>query len=216
MFYVLWRAWSHWKAKLGGEYLRALVDAGDVRAVQSDALGRAMRRTEGEGEEKGQHARTAADERAPDQTTTPADALNAPAPASPQAHAAVQTAEAQKKLDEAVPSPEKVDEAPDATATPAGQVFRAAAAADTTASPVTSTPSTTSAPASSSFSASTTGSTTTDDDRISPQLLLQPRAISALARAFDLSAPEIVDITRAVEQAAIRLRAQAEQGRAKR
>lgn len=189
MFYVLWRAWSHWKAKLGGEYVQELLVADKIRAVQSEDLERVIR--------EGEHARSAGDEHAPDETSTPESIRQASrAPASPEVHEKIQTAGAQKKLEESVPAPEKVDEAPDATATPASQVFHASNAPSS------------SAPSPVAQAQSARNSTSDDDERIRAALILKPGAIPALARAFDLSAPEVVDITRAVEQAAIRLRGQ--------
>jgi hypothetical protein len=159
LFYVLWRAWSHYKAWRGALYLETLIKAEtivegeDSASVDLDAI------YNGQG---GQND-------APDATVTPEKVTG-----QLTSHVDVKSVS-----DAAVPNPENPEVAPDTTATPESMVYQGSEKEPLTKS----------------------GSPTYNPD----DLFLRSDQIPFLASTFHLLPSEIVDITRAVEQAELRL-----------
>lgn len=194
MFYVIWRMWSHWKAKRGAEYLLKLVDEGNVVEKKSEEFGRILVDAK---------LRKAGDEKAPDQTSSKGFEKST---ASPE----VKKSDQKMGLD-GVPHSEKVDDAPDSTGTPKKMIYQPSAdtpskSAHATSS--TSSISSSSSPANYSTAASTSPSSTSNSSSNSSldKLIFPPSAIPIVAQIFELSPPEIVDLTRAVEQAGLRVK----------
>lgn len=170
MFYVLWRAWSHYKAYRGATYLEQLLKLGFIVETPSkdlDAIYASVASGSGGGKEN----------HAPDETTsegvkTGAVSQGVPAPRIKGAEADLpKQAKGESKT------------APDGTATPASMVYSGSSSSSGTA--VTSTPPT---------STHHTG------------LLLTLDQVPEMARVFGLRQTEIMDVNRAVEQAAKRIK----------
>ncbi|WVQ79729.1 hypothetical protein IAT38_001829 [Cryptococcus sp. DSM 104549] len=157
LFYVLWRAWSHYKAWRGATYLEKLLKAGLIVERKSPELTAIYA---GEGRSRDAFAESKA------------------------AHGGI-NAQAEKRG------------ALDGTATPSSMVFGAGKPA----------------PAGGEAEHGTVGQPLpvpapgpVSSKAAHPSLLLLPSQIPLLARKFELGAYEVVDVTRAVEQADYRAR----------
>jgi hypothetical protein len=172
LFYVLWRAWSHYKAWRGALYLENLLKLGMIVEKPSEQLDE-IYTSQGVvvGPEGSENV-------APDTTSSEGVKKGARGP--------IKGAPATTAVAEETSAEGKEEIAPDATTTPAAQVFHAQAEkhkhgkhdsphADPTVRP--------------------------------PGLLLGKNQVPLLSRAFSLKSNEIVDVNRAVEQAEARLRA---------
>nr|XP_031863986.1 uncharacterized protein CI109_000630 [Kwoniella shandongensis]KAA5531058.1 hypothetical protein CI109_000630 [Kwoniella shandongensis] len=182
LFYVLWRAWSHYKAWKGAAYLETLLKAGLIVEKENKQLGDI-------------YAAKAANE-APDATSTPSGTSSGSSLTTNKGDEQDLTGSSAKSL-----SPQAKGlggAAPDGTATPSSLVYRS--------TPPTSDPSlkaktgTIEQPA----PAPAPGPITSKAQH--PSLLLSPSQIPQLAKTFNLRPYEVMDITRAVEQADFRAR----------
>ncbi|ORX38330.1 mitochondrial K+-H+ exchange-related-domain-containing protein [Kockovaella imperatae] len=172
LFYVLWRAWSHYKAWRGAFYLERLLKLGMIKEQTSEELTKVYA-------SKGQVVpEPGSENRAPDQTfseTSVSIKSSSTTTTSPDG-----THEAQST--EKIPSQAKgAGPAPDGTSTPESMVF---------------------SPPQNSTDKPTTGSTPrpTPAPR-HPSLLLSPSQVPLLAKTFDIKGQELMDVVRAVEQA---------------
>lgn len=169
LFYVLWRAWSHYKAWKGALYLEQLLQRGMIVEQPSKDLDAVY-------EAKGVVvAPEGSENSAPDSTVS-----GAKSPSSTKQKGQHETVE--DAADELVKQAKGETGAPDGTATPKSMVFDGKSEGKPT-------------PASSSEPAPR-----------HPSVLLATNQVPMLARKFDLRSLEVLDITRAVEQAGIRAR----------
>ncbi|ODO11069.1 hypothetical protein I350_01671 [Cryptococcus amylolentus CBS 6273] len=151
LFYVLWRAWSHYKAWQGATYLENLVKAGLVVEKESAQL-TGVYSGEGRRIEGGEAVSAGEKGGAVDVTSTPEEMIST----SSTTEAEPEETIAHGNLGQPLPPP-----APGPLSSPASH----------------------------------------------PSLLILPSQIQHLTEAFDLRANEVVDVTRAVEQADHRARA---------
>ncbi|WVQ95104.1 hypothetical protein IAU59_002198 [Kwoniella sp. CBS 9459] len=204
-FYVLWRAWSHYKAWRGALYLEILLKNGLIVEKEDKQL------TEIYAKKAVSILEDGAENRAPDQTSSKAEdgssvklgslgttsstsSTTSPAPA-----AGSKELNAQAK-GETVGSP-------DGTATPSSMVHKPSSASATASSSSASSESTHSSKTGTieqPYPAPAPGPITSKAHH--PSLLLSPSHIPLLAKTFNLRPNEIVDITRALEQADFRAR----------
>ncbi len=185
MFYVLWRMWSHWKAKRGAEYLLKLVEDGEVVEKESEEFGKIL---------EGRVKRNAGDEKAPDGTSSEGFEEGVASQ--------VVSGNDGNVVDGSNGSVMK-DEAPDSTGTPNGMVYHSTG--DSTSDIAKSTQKTSSASNDNATSTTTTSTTTITPKSPSDRLIFSPSFIPIFGETFELSPPEIVDLARAVEQAVHRV-----------
>jgi hypothetical protein len=187
MFYVLWRAWSHYKAYKGASYLERLLKLGMINEQPSkdlDAIYKSQSQSQSQGIEGG--STTANVDHAPDETSSEGVKLGEDGESIKDlAKSGVDVG----KLDKAEGIDKGTGPAPDGTSTPKSLVY------DPSASPPTSTPAQTSSSSNSS-----------KPDGTHPSLLIRPTQVPSLAQAFNLRPNEVIDVTRAIEQAEMRAR----------
>jgi hypothetical protein len=174
MFYVIWRAWSHWNAYRGAEYLEKLLKLGMIVEKPSKEMNSVYSSKGIEGDENS----------APDQTTSDGVKLQDASTGSVKDLA-------KEGADVASLSPKNgggkgIDggkgPAPDGTSTPKDMIF------DTTQG------------------GETPKSKPSYPDGSHPSLLIRPTQIPLLAKTFNLRPNEVIDVTRALEQAELRAR----------
>ncbi|KAK8854641.1 hypothetical protein IAR55_003380 [Kwoniella newhampshirensis] len=183
LFYVLWRAWSHYKAWRGAQYLETLLKSGLIVEKENEQLGEIYA---AKGKNEGAN-------RAPDETSSSAESLKGTGGDKQDLKGA-----SAKSL---APQAKGLGAAPDGTATPSSLVYRSTSPSSDpsikTSKPDTGTneqPAPAPAP----------GPITSTAQH--PSLLLSPSQIPLLAKTFNLRPYEVMDITRAIEQADFRAR----------
>ena len=186
LFYVLWRAWSHYKAWRGATYIEQLLKMGMIVEKPSAELDKIYK---SQGSIDGP---TGGKDHAPDETSSEG---------VEKGKISEQGRVNEGVRDEASDLPEQAKgqgAAPDGTSTPKSMVYSA-----------TSKPSSEGASASDTVmdAAGPAQSPTTKKDTRHPAMLLSKEQIPELAKAMELRANEVMDVTRAVEQADGRARA---------
>lgn len=183
LFYVLWRAWSHYKAWRGALYLESLLKLDMIRETTDPKLDEVYRSSGVVLPAKGQ------ENQAPD-ATSGSKTGSTGSKTSAFGKAAAPAGGAGK-----LPLQAKGETtgAADSTSTPKSYIYSASA---------TSFKSSSSSSASSAASSPASGSA----DPNHPSLLLTPNMVPLLTRAFDLRQVEVMDLNRAVEQADMRAR----------
>ncbi|WRT68571.1 uncharacterized protein IL334_005549 [Kwoniella shivajii] len=214
-FYVLWRAWSHYKAWRGALYLETLLKHGLIVEKESEELTKVyssksststLSVTDGKSGPNENHA--------PDETTSGNAnlkdlATGSTSSSTPSTSATRTSGELPKQ------AKGETSTSIDGTSTPSSLIHK---------------PSTSTSSSSSSSSASSESATTKDEEDLTseekkteqpypspapgpitskaqhPSLLLSPSQIPLLAKTFNLRPYEVMDITRAVEQADYRAR----------
>lgn len=186
LFYVLWRAWSHYRAWRGAHYLDQLLKLEMIHETPSKELTEVYKTRGTQIGEKGQ------EDHAPDQTHTDSTGASV-AGRSLKEGVDVDSKEGGEHAGEiGKMSPQEKGEkvgSGDTTATPQSMVYHPK-----------STPE-------SSSTATTSESKKQGSSARHPSLLLTQAQIPLLQRTFDLRPAEIMDITRAVEQADLRAKA---------
>lgn len=183
LFYVLWRAWSHYRAWRGAHYLEQLLQLGMIRETPSAELTSVYAahgmRIGAKGEE----------DHAPDETTSKGVKLGKTKESKGDGGAGSQ---AEAKEVEGMRPQEKGEKvgSGDTTATPESMVYRSASSSSSTDTAEKVAP--TSKPTSGVRH---------------PSLLLTHAQVPLLQRTFDLRPNEIMDINRAVDQADLRAKA---------
>jgi hypothetical protein len=192
MFYVIWRAWSHYKAWRGAVYLEQLLQSGliveksdarldDVYAARGQTIGPKGAEDHAPDET---HGKTAA----PASTSVRSSAKEAVRGGFAQAEA---PADERRTTEEAKSLPDQAkgqEGSVDGTATPESMIYKGKAGA-----------------------AEETGSgdrkTQKKHPRLHhPSLLIAPSQVPILVRTFNLRQAEEIDVNRAVEQAELRLK----------
>lgn len=176
MFYVLWRAWSHYKAWRGALYLEQLLKAGVIVERPSKQLDEVYQSKGVVLGEKG------AEDKAPDATRSEPVAGTSTTPA---ASPSTGTGSGERFEDKSnLPKQAKGETgAVDGTATPRDMIYHGQ-----------------------STTSSTSTASTCPPRLHHPGLLLSSTQVPLIVRAFDLRQTERMDVMRAVEQAELRLR----------
>jgi hypothetical protein len=189
---LTWRAWSNYRAWKGAEWVERLLKEDKVEVKEDRELGDVLLSSAAFGEEKW------AEERAPDETTTPAGLIYGSNPngaenstlkaeevtkgaasssSPPSSSSTRSSAPSQRVVDGATEAEGKEDEAPDSTATPESLIYH---------------------PTSSTSSSSST-------DLMSPEFpssepILTTANLALLKEKYHFSDAEVVDLTRAIMQ----------------
>ena len=196
-----WRAFSHYRAWRGAEWLLKLVEGGRMEVKVDKGLDEALGRAGVEAVEGGKTGlgKQGGEEvdHAPDETSTPKSLIFGQAEDGVEGENAIQKTnalldgavpdgsketgsstaqgEVSRNDDGATPDPKDTDVAPDATGTPDSLIYKPSSSSATSAT-------------------STSSSSTTDEP------VLEFENIAKLTSTFGLSASEVVDLTRAVMQ----------------
>lgn len=196
LFYVLWRAWSHYRAWRGAYYLDQLVQMGMITEQPSKEL------TEVYASHGVKFAQEGQTDHAPDETSSSSSSATTGSGSSSSGAAAAAAEEHTAKVETLKSAvgdlgPQEKGEkvgSGDTTATPASLVYNP---------PPSSS--------SSSSTSNTEGNTAPTSQPTSgvrhPSLLLTHAQVPLLQRTFDLRPNEIMDINRAIDQADLRAKA---------
>ncbi|WVF67522.1 hypothetical protein IAT40_002278 [Kwoniella sp. CBS 6097] len=211
-FYVLWRAWSHYKAWRGALYLEILLKNGLIVEKEDKQLTEIYAKKAVSSLEEG------GENRAPDETTSKAEDGSAVKLGSLGTGVAASSSEPTASSDSKNLTPQAKGEtvgSPDGTATPSSMVHQSSSSS-TSSSSSSSTASSSSSENEKKTSTAKTGTIEQPFPAPAPgpitskahhkSLLLSPSHIPLLAKTFNLRPNEIVDITRALEQADFRAR----------
>ena len=176
LFYVLWRAWSHYKAWRGAHYLEQLLKLGMIKEQPSTELDKVYASRGVVMAEKG------SENKAPDATSSTTKSSQASASTSTSSSQTPTGTEPTEAHADGLPSQAQgKGPAPDGTSTPPSMVYTSSESDKDKSAP-----------------RHTVGPPPAPRH---PNLLLASNQVPLLAKTFDLKGQELMDVIRAVEQA---------------